>query len=594
MKQKWIYKSIILAVMLAVIGGSFAVFAQDELPIGSSMTVGSSVTVGQSNSVTNNTSKRIADLLAKAKPWDGQSITTKGVYAVTSDLTLTESVNIGQDAILVIPEEYTLAVTGGDLTIQGETVGMIVVSGGTVTNTGKADTIAVLDGNCTNKNRLENLMAGGGITSNQEQGKIQAAIVSGGQVDNQGLIKLITVNTDSTVVNQDGGVLTTASVTDGILQNNANGLVDGLEIIGGSVENQGLIETLQQSGGQLINHRELGKAFQLDGNLENHYTIDALTISAGSAQNLGEISELNQSGGNFVNNPNGNIALIRMSNGLFENNGLLDRLKLSGGIADNQQTGAIRQGELSDGKLYNRGNADEVAVSGGDLENSGIVTRLSLSGGIVSHSGELLKDAQVSGGELVNTGSVDSIQVSRQGVVINQNVTSIIKHVVIKNSGVFRNQGQALQITNSMGEPMYQIQILQDNAYGKATAEVDRRDVTGLYCTAGKKVKLLALPVQGMEFVDWSVGEGSSPAIKDITKSETTFIMPAENTTLIPQFSEGKGAGTSITPGSSDTDADLDLDSNSDIPEEETLEAIEDSDSPTAELPGETPQTIQA
>lgn len=518
---------LLAAAVLLLAATSLTAFAAEEALVpGASTVVGESTVIGESQA--QNTA-RVQELLGQAKPWDGKDLTGKGVWALTGDVTLREDCTIGKDAILLVPGAYRLTVEEGTLSCQGELAGQVVVNGGTLNNSGTLERAAVLEGTLENRGQLSDLILAHGEVKNEPEARIQDLVADGGQLRNRGTVIAGQVQGSASFINDTGAVCRELYQTGGSFTANEDSTTWNLQQQGGQSSSTGLVESWTLSGGEAVNSR-IAQKVQLEGGvLQNRHTVEELSLLGGTLQNRGDVTAaVTLSGGVLENWEKGTVALVRQKDGKLSNNGRVQRLQLQGGQADNGLTGQMEQVELDGGLLQNIGTVNNLAQTGGQLSNGAHINRMEQTGGeaysISANLNGCIDTLWLSGGRLDNQGRILEAVVSGQGQLVNREGGGNIRQVVLKNTGLFQNDGQAQSVTNMLGEELSLLQVGQmAPSIGTVTVQADRRDAAGRYVAQGRLVELTAQAADGWVFERWSI---SGAEVASATDASTTFIMP--------------------------------------------------------------------
>lgn len=278
------------------------------------------------------------------------------------------------------------------------------------------------------------------------QGVTAQTVVAGGKnSENEGYVSLVTndrgatigsvIITDGAELQVHGGIVGTASVTDGTVHN--TGTIGSLTIDGATTGyNNGYVSQTQPAFGTIENFTMNAGKFSNNKDIETYpnattlAVIDKADIHGGEFTNYhyGQVGEMNQTGGAVTNY--GNIDSVtqtdksRMQNlakvgtlvqdgGIVFNSGTIETVRQEGGFSSfiNEEGGKVESLTTSQGATENKGSVENAAVSGDATfwnTAAGIVEgRITQSGGKVLNSGSI-NAAELRGGFLLNAPLTDA------------------------------------------------------------------------------------------------------------------------------------------------------------------------------------------
>lgn len=428
---------------------------------------------------------------------DNQGVVTVGSYPIGNSGTIT---NEGTYTTDVANNNALASVTNN---AAGTWIGNASNSKGTIANigtwTGAIDNGAAgIFSNTGATASLSGLLTTAGTATNS--GALNGGVnVTGGTFDNQnlGTIKGGLTNSGGASTNDPGGVIDTATVTAGSLNNsgsitgavinsatfanNAGGTVGGLLSNSGAVLNFGALNGGVASSGSFTNKNGatvIGGVTVTGGSTTNDGggVIDTAIVNAGAFANSGSITGAVTNSAIFNNKSGGAVGGLLTNNatGTVNNSFQLNAGVGNAGAFNNFAGGAIAGGLVNGGGVatnYLGGTIDKVTNAAGasfdnrfggtvtaGLANSGTVTNqgsIANGGGVgvINNTGGVFNNAggTVSGG-LTNNGTVVASGGAINGAVTN-NTPSFTVNGLVTTDGAFNNAaGAVLSVTGPGGQ----------------------------------------------------------------------------------------------------------------------------------------------
>ncbi|MGX0960015.1 uncharacterized protein with beta-barrel porin domain [Bradyrhizobium japonicum] len=377
-----------------------------------------------------------------------------GLFTVNGTVTSDSAFNNSDpnSSLLVSSGSYTVA---GLITNSGTIVGYsVIVSAGATLN--------------ANGGILNNA----GATVLNDGGTITGAMTTAGIVDNNGTMGAVT-NT-GTFNNNSGGSVTTLANNGGTFTNASGAAVSGAATIsGGTVTNAGTFaSTLGLTGGTFTNNtggQVQGATTNNGGTVANYATMAGVTNTSGTFRNYsgGTITTLNNNGGTFTNYNGATVTgAATLSSGAINNSGTLaSTLSVTGGSFTNGG------GQVQGATTNNGGSITNYAVMAGVTNTSGTfnnntgssITTLNNNGGSFGNQGTVSGAATISAGSVTNSilGTFSSTLDVTGGTFTNTN-GGHVQGATTNNGGTVNNTATMAGVTNTTG-------IFNNNSGGSIT-----------------------------------------------------------------------------------------------------------------------------
>ena len=194
----------------------------------------------------------------------------------------------------------------------------------------------------------------------------------GGRIWNMsdGIIGTASAYNGASVTNMMGGWIQGVNVYGGNIGN--EGLIGGVSMIGGNLANVGEVVGVSMSGGYVDNTGTLRQAYINGGDMTNYGDITGdVSVTGGFMQNSGSIGgNMFLSGGDVWNN-GGIYGSVDISGGTLGNVGYLNSVAIDGGELNNFSDGRIENFTQGNGTVSNGGRIDNMYYAGGIYEGQG-------------------------------------------------------------------------------------------------------------------------------------------------------------------------------------------------------------------------------